>query len=323
MVKTNPPNKTYKKIARFITNQNIDISRIKNLIKISNKDNKIKLYPLLFKQLTIKRLAEHRKRNVSSVDPQRKKLTFAYARYADDWILINNAPIDINKKIKNCIKEWLLLNRNAILSEEKTLITDIRKDPAHFLGFEIQRYKSKKLAYDKKGSLRRSPSLVKLSVDKKRLINRMFIKGYCDKKGFPKEIPWLQSQEPYIIIERFNAVIKGFVNFYYHFLSNSSSLNRWVYILRWSAIKTLANKFHTTIPKIFNMFGNPITAVINLKLKDEEVYKKSISLIDFTTALKECNNKNLKLQIIKERAEIIKGNFIFYDNSKHRTPPYF
>ena len=79
---------------------------------------------------------------------------------------------------------------------------------------------------------------IKTAPDSQRLINRLFMKGYCDKHGYPRglTIPWLSPScmEPFMIIERFNSVINGLTNFYAEFVSNKNSLNRWIYILRYS-----------------------------------------------------------------------------------------
>ncbi len=58
-------------------------------------------------------------------------------RYADDWVLITSSRRNAEKwkyKITKYLKERLKLT----LSEEKTLITDIRRRPIKFLGFEIK-----------------------------------------------------------------------------------------------------------------------------------------------------------------------------------------
>ncbi|MRD35131.1 group II intron reverse transcriptase/maturase [Bacillus thuringiensis] len=63
-------------------------------------------------------------------------------RYADDWVLITNSKRNAEKwkyKITKYLKERLKLT----LSEEKTLITDIRRRPIKFLGFEIKAIKGK------------------------------------------------------------------------------------------------------------------------------------------------------------------------------------
>ena len=81
---------------------------------------------------------KHLKRKINYYDPNRKMLRMLYVRYADDWIILTNAPRQINEKIKAMISSWLLKNRGLKLSDDKTFITDISKDPAHFLGYQIE-----------------------------------------------------------------------------------------------------------------------------------------------------------------------------------------
>lgn len=45
-------------------------------------------------------------------------------------------------KMKQLIKDFLFDSLGANLSDKKTLITDTRKDVAHFLGFEISSQKN-------------------------------------------------------------------------------------------------------------------------------------------------------------------------------------
>ncbi|WPK10800.1 group II intron reverse transcriptase/maturase [Lysinibacillus louembei] len=63
-------------------------------------------------------------------------------RYADDWVLITSSKRNAEKwkyRITKYLKERLKL----ALSEQKTLITDIRRRPIKFLGFEIKAIKGK------------------------------------------------------------------------------------------------------------------------------------------------------------------------------------
>lgn len=69
-----------------------------------------------------------------------------------------------------------------------------------------------------------------LRPDKERLINRMYARGFCNKKGIPKEIPWLSTAEPQVIIERYNAAMQGLAQYYYGWTHNKSDMNRWLYI---------------------------------------------------------------------------------------------
>jgi RNA-directed DNA polymerase len=63
-------------------------------------------------------------------------------RYADDWILITSSRRNA-EKWKYRITKYLSERLKLTLSEEKTLITDIRRKPIKFLGFEIKAIKGK------------------------------------------------------------------------------------------------------------------------------------------------------------------------------------
>lgn len=69
---------------------------------------------------------------------KKTKLKPAYLiRYADDWILITNTKSNA-EKWKRRIAKYLGTNLKLKLSEEKTLITNIKKRPIKFLGFNFK-----------------------------------------------------------------------------------------------------------------------------------------------------------------------------------------
>lgn len=208
-------------------------------------DSKLKRFGLI-KQL---RLINHKIRYSQSHDINLVRLKYQYVRYADDWIILINGNEMLAIKIKNFISHWLKENLDATLSVEKTSITHITENSAHFLGFEILASNTRKLekvrrgirATNRQGQLTVGYKNVRTKVagmatvaqpDRKRLINRFYMKGYCDKYGIPKSIPWLSSMEHFTIIERFNAVIRGFFNYYVEFIRNPNLLSRWFYILK-------------------------------------------------------------------------------------------
>ncbi len=182
-----------------------------------------------------------------------------YVRYADDWIILTNAAPSVIEKIKYRIKDFLFVSLGAKLSEDKSVITDTRKNAAHFLGFEIWNYRCPKWMRSGgsyRGSLRRVSNFPPLfRPDRSRLINRFHTRGFCDQKGFPISISWLTGLEATVIIERYNASIRGLMTYYTEWISCPSDMNRWVYILRYSCLKTLAHKYKTTINKIMKRFG--------------------------------------------------------------------
>jgi hypothetical protein len=244
------------------------------------------------------RQTRHRQRNIPSTDPNKSLLRYTYVRYADDWIILGNFSKLLAEKIKSHIKEWLKENLNAELAEEKTLITDFRKPdtPARFLGFEIRSFFTRSLKYKKSGNsdklhlTRVAGAEIKAYPDQQRLISRLNMKGYCDKKGNPRPLSWISTLETFALISRWNSVLRGIGNYYYGFVPKSS-LNRWIYIIRFSLLKTLAQKYNTNIKNIFSRFGirteagNTIEYTVRnifKKGKSEEVREKRFTLLTET-----------------------------------------
>lgn len=282
------------------------------------------------------RRLKHKYRAVTSRDPKRPFLKFTYVRYADDWILITNAPLWLLKELKEDLKNILKSELYATLSEEKTLITDMRKSPAHFLGFEIRTYRKFKIStyerYGKEIVAETAGKEVFALPDRQRLINRMYMKGYCTKKGYPREVGWLSCLEPYIIIERYNAVLRGLANYYTEFIRTPRrQLARWFYILKYSCLKTLAQKYNTTIRNIFKKF--PYKPARGEKSKERTIEIKVIQKIkgkEYTKTWKLLTNNELieaakkirRFQDVQERfAEWRKGKTPTFDgNTKNQYP---
>ncbi len=199
------------------------------------------------------KLARHKLRNKPSIIANTRPIRIFYIKYADDWILFTNGTVEIANFIKNKISQFLSEKLKLTLSEKKTLITRITKDKAKFLGF--------KLKISPKGRLENKPTgntkftkfkLTRLfkghvwaAPDKQRLMNRLHMKGFCNGTGVPKELPWLSCLEPQVIIQRYNSVIIGLAHFYLGYVRNRASIHRWIYILRFSCLKTLAQKYNS------------------------------------------------------------------------------
>lgn len=260
----------------------------------------------LVKYTIIRRIRQinHKLRSIPSFDKTKTPLRFIYERYADDWILITNAPTHIVERLRQMYKEYLKDELGLELAMDKTNITDFRKEPARFLGFEIKTPQNSKFTRTQriinnksKRIISKTGSYIITLPDKQRLINRFHMKGYCDKKGFPREIPWLSHLEPHIIIERYNAVIRGLCNYYTEFIKGpQKQLSRWVYILRYSCFKTLAQKYKSSIKKIMNKFKlinqngkykeRTIEVKVNLNINGKQ-YIKKWQLLTLNTAIVE------------------------------------
>ena len=285
--KSNKYLKLYNQIDKKLTalttvvsllNKTSDIGQIKNQI-LQKKPR----FMWVFNEYTFKNMLQdkysiisriarlrHIKRKLPTEYKNTRYLRFVYTRYADDWILLTNTPKNLTKQIKQDISNILKKELDATLSEEKTLITNILKAPAHFLGFQLKssenrKFQNKPLVRTNKETNQKKVKMVLSKVagssitcqpDKQRQIDRLHLKGYCTKKGSPKEIGSISALEPHMIIERYNSVLRGMVNFYCEFIDNpNTNLNRWVYIIRYSCLKTLAQKYKTSIRGLFKKYG--------------------------------------------------------------------
>lgn len=119
------------------------------------------------------------------------------------------------------------------------------------------------------------------------------MKGFCTPNGTPRGLPWLTGLETHVIIERFNAILRGVVNdkaglvpFY--------SLSRWIYILTFSCIYTIARKFNLSLPKVFKRFGvrhkntHTIRSTVVIK-HNEDLYYREWRLLTYMELKELCN----------------------------------
>lgn len=327
-----PVNKAYSRIRAVIASRKKKIGVHKIKFKEAIKSFKIRPNPLTTAKLnkekklifsTWKEIQEleNQKRRTSYRDPSTNKLRFLYTRYADDFVILGNFSLGLAQRIKEELKNWLKKNRNAQLSDKKTFITNLKEKPAKFLGFELKATNNRRQRYVKRTGIiykqRTAGWELNISPDKERMINRLFMKGYCNRKGFPIHIPWLSGFEPHIIIKKFSDVMSGTANYYANFISNNAYLSRWLYIIRYSAIKTLAQKYNTTISKTIKKFGhgssNQISARYLCFAKDRKgnpyTLSKSWRLLSQSDAIKMAP-KDLNREIGEELKNAKKGQFI-------------
>lgn len=221
-------------------------------------------------------------------------------------------------QIKKRISEYLRGTLKLELNEEKTKITHMTRDRALFLGTEIKttdiRYaRSLRSKYTRNGKeYTKLPSTgnVKMYAPIKRLIEKLKIYGYAkevkppaqvghvyNKKGQKKGIKLPESRRKIVpcgnkkfimmeiiqLMERYEAVLRGFFN-YYSFVDNYSNLHHIMYLLKYSLICTVARKLRLNTAKVIRKFGKEFTLYINPE--------KSKTLA-FPTSLKNDPEKNV------------------------------
>lgn len=250
------------------------------------------------------RKIRHKVLRIPKKDPNRMFFKLIYIRYADDWIILTNLKNKMVNDLKSKIANFLDTNLKATLSEEKTLITNLVKEKAHFLGFELNTNRKRKISrFKQKGKIikaRRDPKNIHAYPDQQRLLDRFCMKGICDENGFPREIRKLSNLEIFSIIEKYNSMLRGIVNYYKGYIKYKSLLSRWCYILIYSCIKTIAMKMKISTAKVFSKYGikskeneKTIGTIVTMKVEDK-TYQKYWILETYKSLIKKDTHKEKK-----------------------------
>jgi group II intron reverse transcriptase/maturase len=179
--------------------------------------------------------------NRDPMDPGFRRLR--YSRYADDHLLgfagTKAEAEEIKVKLARFLRETLRLE----LSEEKTLITHARTQPARFLGYHtIVQHSDTKLTNGRRAVNGRIALRVPRDVTKAQCARYR-------QHGKPWPRSRLQNLSDYDIVRAYGAEYRGVVN-YYLLAQNVSSL----ITLRWNAetsmLKTLGAKHNSTVTRM-------------------------------------------------------------------------
>ena len=192
------------------------------------------------------------------MDSSFKRLT--YTRYADDFICGVIGSKEDALRIKADIKNYLEAVLKLELSVEKTLITNAR-DKAKFLGYHLYIRQSNLAKRDSAGRLVRNyTGRLVLEVSIETIRNRLLSYGAMKMtyhRGYevwkPTARYFMKDCDDLEILERYNAEIRGFYN-YYCIANNSSILHRFKYIMEYSMYKTYATKYRTTKSHIIRKY---------------------------------------------------------------------
>jgi group II intron reverse transcriptase/maturase len=230
---------------------------------------------------------------LSSKSTSQKKLLirYTYVRYADDWIIITNGDLDFCSKLKTRISSWLKEELDLDLSEEKTKITNIKKEPCKFIGFTIQNNQEKieatKVTIRGKETKRRTARDSKIGIDTDRVINRLKIKGFLDPKENIIHNKLLFASKPHEIVTKYKQILEGFGQYYIKNITFKSSLIRYYYILKFSCLKTIANRQKTSITQISKKYGKNLKIEYNIEKKDRKGKTYTVTKNSFFPTWKE------------------------------------
>jgi hypothetical protein len=110
-------------------------------------------------------------------------------------------------------------------------------------------------------NIRKSTGKPKLIVPKDLLKQRLIQTGFANLNGSPRRCSKLIYLPDHEIIQRFNSILRGILNFY-NMAEDRWNLNESIYILEFSLAHTLASKHRSTLSKIFRRYGKPIKVFI-------------------------------------------------------------
>lgn len=202
-------------------------------------------------------------------DPNYRRMK--YVRYADDFLIGVIASKEEAMNIKQDLTVFLAEKLKLELSAEKTLITHSKKN-ARFLGYDIRVARDWQTMRMSNGTQKRKFNFqAKLFVPHEKYIKKLIDLGAL---SLGKNNQWKPIHRPYLIhsddleiIMQYNAEIRGLYN-YYKLGSNVHVLQSFRQTMKYSMIKTYANKYKSTVSKIINQYSINGKFGIRYKTKD-------------------------------------------------------
>jgi group II intron reverse transcriptase/maturase len=194
-------------------------------------------------------------------------------RYADDWILITNTKSNA-EKWKRRIENYLDTNLELKLNPDKTLITNIRKSPIHFLGFRYKQLPGKS----------RTGWITCTRPDEKRL------KAKVDE--LRKHIKQLRKYSGKQLIHQINVVnsaITGIGNYYKPATRVNIELNKYANSLNYTAYKATKGKGALWTPankvnNLINRHANYTTQIPAIKVEGITIGITSLGFVKWKKA---------------------------------------
>lgn len=189
-------------------------------------------------------------------DPNYRRLQ--YIRYADDFILSLIGTKAEAEEIKAAISTFLKEKLHLEMSASKTLITHSRTEHARFLGYAISVYHADDKISPRSGTLTKTRSIngcVRLGIPYGKVDE--LATSYMRREKPIHEAGLLAFSDAQIIDvyqQRFRGVAE-----YYKFATDLNALRKLKYIMEVSLTKTLANKFKSTVARMYQKYGGKRT----------------------------------------------------------------
>ena len=181
-----------------------------------------------------------------------------YVRYADDFLIGIIGSKEDAEALKTDLAAYLSEKLCLTLSVEKTKIT-YSANRARFLGYDIAISKSQEVLTRKDGTKARGYSgAVKLYVPHEKWEAKLREYGAIriKKDKITQKEHWKAIHRPKLInrtdieiLYKYNAEVRGLYN-YYSLACNACAIGKFSSLMKYSMLKTFANKYRTTVSKI-------------------------------------------------------------------------
>jgi RNA-directed DNA polymerase len=223
-----------------------------------------------------------------------------FVRYADDWVLITNSKSNA-VKWKNRISKYLSEELNLKLSEDKTLITNIRKKPMVFLGFDYKMVTNDGSKY----------------ITRTKPENKSLKRKLMGLKDDIRNIRRTTSTEDLIHeINKINAKIRGLINYYQTATYINISLRKYGDDMKYTAYKALKKRLKSrNTDKVYKWVKADQTA--NLKGIHERYPRVNLPALKYNdmwigiTSLRFCKWEFIPQKNQEETPYSIKGRNLY------------
>ena len=189
-----------------------------------------------------------------------------YCRYADDFVVMIIGSKRLTEDIREKIRDFLSA-LSLTLSEEKTVITNLRDRRVRFLGYEIAKTEENtKLTANRQGVRKRAANgsiqlLIPADVIRDKL--KPFVRnGKAIHHNARVNAPLLDT------LTLYNAEIRGLYNYYCLATDVSAKLGKFRYFHYYSLLKTVARKEKCSIAQVIRKYG------VDVKLKQKTGTRK-------------------------------------------------
>ncbi|WP_221770542.1 group II intron reverse transcriptase/maturase [Listeria booriae] len=181
-----------------------------------------------------------------------------YVRYADDFLICIIGNKKLASDIKHNVADFLFEHLHLELSEEKTLVTNLKNKRIRFLGYDISKtYDNSIQKLDSIGRKKRSVNgSIQLLVPNEVIYDKL--KPFRKYKNKPCSFLARTNLPVLDILQAYNAEIQGFYQYYSLATDVSTKLAKFQYYHYSSLLKTVARKEKSTVNKVLKKYGVPV-----------------------------------------------------------------